>query len=247
VLLSPVMADSDANLGKEGEPISAVDPAALKRMWNLKTPWSMQALQEACGPGGDISAVSRRHEMIRTLTHFKVVTPWQHGEELDDAVFRIAAIFPMHELSHRNYRIEGDEIYGFDPNAFLQQLVNETGISHFWEPIETKISEGGFMYSGCSATFKGQVPNPEREAKRQARDLLWEIWKRFAPSLDDVISHGDKKHASHVVATFFADFLMDNIDLVRQVEDGFRKDGFPQLATLRELEQKAQRGSFLGS
>jgi len=36
--------------------------------------------------------------------------------------------------------------------------------------------------------------------------------------LDDLLSHLDKKQ----VAGLFADFLMDNIDLVRQIESSFR-------------------------
>ena len=159
--------------------------------------------------------------MIRTLTGYKLLTPWQNGEELDDAVFRIAATFPLLELKDKSYMIPGDEHFGFDPNACVQRLVEETGIPHVWEPVATKVPEGGRTYTTISANFEGQVPNPEREAKRRARELVWHIWKRCAPSLDQVLSRSDKELASEVVATFFADFLMDNIDLVRQLEASF--------------------------
>jgi hypothetical protein len=33
--------------------------------------------------------------MITTLTLIKLLTPWQHAQELDDAVFGIAAVFPI--------------------------------------------------------------------------------------------------------------------------------------------------------
>lgn len=81
--------------------------------------------------------------MIGTLNIFKLLTPWQQGEELDDAVFRVAATFPLRELKHKNYMMPGDEYFGFDPNAFVQQLIDETGIPHVWEPAQTKVGEGG--------------------------------------------------------------------------------------------------------
>jgi hypothetical protein len=62
-----------------------------------------------------------------------------------------------------------------------------------------------------------------------------------------VLSHRDKEQASEVVATFFADFLMDNIDLVREVEASFMAgngigpfDG--RLDLLPEMERRAQSG-----
>ena len=56
--------------------------------------------------------------------------------------------------------------------------------------------------------------------------------------LDDLLSHLDKKQ----VAGLFADFLMDNIDLVRQIESSFRAaNGGGPVDLLTELEQRAQR------
>ena len=58
-----------------------------------------------------------------------------------------------------------------------------------------------------------------------------------------MVSHSDKEHASEVVATFFANFLLDNIDLVRQLEDAFRDlQHVPLDPILSELERRAQRG-----
>jgi hypothetical protein len=144
--------------------------------------------------------------------------------------------------------IPGDEHFGFDPNAFVQRLMEETGISHVWEPVQTKIPEGG----RCFVTFRvpGRVPNPgehvpstERDAKGQARQVLWEIWKRFSPSLDQVLSQSDKEEASQLVATLFANFLLDNIDLVRRLEEAFRDPHvIPLDPILSELERRAQGG-----
>jgi hypothetical protein len=155
---------------KEGEPIPPVDPEDLRRRWNIKTSEDLQAAESH---EADSSAVSHRHGMIRILTniniyHGQLLAPWQHGEELDDAVFRVAAAFPIRALRDGVYQIAGDEIFGFDPNAFVQRLIEETGISHVWEPIPTKISEGGFAYSTVSVTFKGQGPLTQN-AKRSGK------------------------------------------------------------------------------
>jgi hypothetical protein len=56
------------------------------------------------------------------------------------------------------------------------------------------------------------------------------------------VSHKDKEQATHIVATFYANFLLDNIDLVRQLEDSFRDmQHVPMDPILSELEQRAQR------
>jgi hypothetical protein len=234
----------------EGEPIPPVDPEELKRRWKIKIPWTREALEAAWRLEAEISAVSSRYGMIRTLAGYnqdQLLAPWRHGEELHDAVFRIAATFPLRYLKHKSYMISGDEHFGFDPNAFVQRLIEETGISHVWEPVQTKIPEGGrlFVTSRIATRVSNpgeRVPNTEREPKGQARQVLWDIWKRFSPSLDQVLSHSDKEEASQLVATFFANFLLDNIDLVRQLEDAFRDlQHVPLDPILSELERRAQR------
>src|SRR5882762_1699297 len=183
--MSPAMANADIPNFKTytgGEPIHRVDPEDIRRCWHLKPPWGPgNDQQSACSPGADVAAVFRRWAMIDTLTTYNLLTPWQHGEDLDDAVFRIAAMFPLRELRHKIYMIPGDDYFGFDPNAFVQRLVEETGVSHVWEPVATKVPEGGRGYTTVSATFEGQrTQDHEREAKYQARELLWQIWSRFA-------------------------------------------------------------------
>ena len=186
--------------------------------------------------------------MIDTLTTYNLLTPWKHGEDLDDAVFRVAASLPLHAIAYKRYKIPGDELDGFDPNAFVQRLIEETGISHVWEPVATKVPEGGRIFS-YSLVGGAQERDPDAAAKHAARQIPWEIWKRFSPSLDEVVSHKDKEQATHIVATFFANFLLDNIDLVRQLEDAFRDMqhvpldptlSVPLDPILSELERKAQ-------
>src|SRR5215469_10592590 len=245
----------------EGELICPVDPEDLKRMWQYERTHSrvgsngcqwLQGLKATVSPKADFSDVSSRYRMVETLTSYnksQLLAPWHHGEELHEAVFRIAASFPLRYLEHKSYMISGDEYFGFDPNAFVQRLIEETGISHVWEPVQTKIPEGG----RCIITARiprripntgEQIPDPERDAKHQARQVLWDIWKRFSPSLDQVLSHSDKEHACRLVATFFANFLLDNIDLVQQLEAGFREpQSIPLDPILSELELRARRWS----
>ena len=92
------MANADAPIPKfkayaEREPIPPVDPEDLKRRWNLKPPWTAEAMRAAWSREADSSAVSRGDGMVRTLVIHKLLEPWQHGGELDDAVFRVAATF----------------------------------------------------------------------------------------------------------------------------------------------------------
>jgi len=183
--------------------------------------------------------------MIQTLTTYNLLAPWRHGEDMDDAVFRIAATLPLQEHKHKRYMIPGDERFGFDPNAFVQRLIEETGISHVWEPVQTKILEGGRAFS-YSLAVGPQGRDPDAAAKQGSRQILWEMWKRFSPSLDEFVSHSDKEQATPIVATFFANFLLDNVDLVRQLEAAFREpQSIPLDPILSELERRAQR--FPGS
>jgi len=68
----------------EGEPIPPVDPEHLKRRWNMKKPCTRKSLEAAWTQEADRSAVSRRGGMIQALTTYKLLTPWQRGEELDE-------------------------------------------------------------------------------------------------------------------------------------------------------------------
>ena len=128
----------------EGEPIPPVDPEDIKRFWKVKPPWGPgNDVDSACNPGADTRAVSQRRSIIQTLTIYKLLTPWQHGEDLDDTVFRIEATCPLREHKQKGYMIQGDELFGFDPNGFVQRLIDETAVSHVWEPVATKISKSG--------------------------------------------------------------------------------------------------------
>ena len=178
--------------------------------------------------------------MVQTLSCYEMLTPWQHGEDLDDAVFRVAATFPLREFWLKEYEKAGDERFGFDPNAFVRRLVEETGISHVWEPIPTRVPEGHHRgYTTVSATFKGQgPPDPEGLAKNQARELMWQIWVRFA-NLGDLLPLRDSATVSRTASLFY-EFANRNLDLLREVEAGLMPGKVVPQAILIEVERRAQ-------
>jgi len=224
---------------KEDVLIPPVGPDDLRRVWSVKPPWTRDSRKEACSPGADVSAVVRRSQMIRTLTTLKLLTPWTHNEQLDEAVFRLAATFPLHEMRYRSYKIPGDEHYPFDPNAFVESLVKETGIAHVWEKVPTKVSEGGRCFVTSSLGYRVKVEYPGREARSKTRQLLWAIWTRFA-GFDELLADPEEPNL-RLAAILFDDFLIANTDLIQQVVAAFRKSEGVGIGLLMEVEQRAQR------
>jgi hypothetical protein len=70
---------------------------------------SLESTARACSPGANVPAVWLRHTQLRTLYRQGLLSEWQHGTVLDDAVFRVAA-----EIAMRGARLDHD--------AFLRQL-----------------------------------------------------------------------------------------------------------------------------
>lgn len=203
-----------------------------------------EAMQAAESREADSAAVSRRDGMIRMLTHFnhgQLLSPWHRGEELDDAVFRVAATFPMRALRNGCYKIAGDELYGYDPNAFVQRLIEETGISHVWEPIATRMPEGEFSFVLMRASVKGQgTLDLKHEVKNVSLTVLWDVWSKYF-SIRQFWDEGNQETFAHLVATVFADFVIDNIDLARELASVLTGgEGTPPSAILTELERRAQ-------
>jgi hypothetical protein len=255
-------------VSNEGDPIPPVDPEDLKRNWKIqgdKEAW-LAASQEA-----NSAAISKRCWMIKGLTHDKkgqLLAPWKHGEELDDAVFRVAATFPIRPLRQHTYMLPGDSMQGYDPNVFVEKLIEETGIPHTWEPVLTRIPEGD---SGCTyikrrvgrAGLDPRDPEAlkkfmagdmsEGEARRDARELLWAVWSKCQPNLSRpsrkipdglpaVIVANHYEFAAMGVAMQFADFAIDNIDLARKFfasRTGGGDRGRDQLTIVLELERRA--------
>ena len=251
------------SVSNEGEPIPPVDPEELKRRWSTrKQRLTCEAARAEQSQEADRVAVAHRFRMISMLAEGfnrgQLLAPWTHDEELDDAVFRLAATFPMRPLLQHVYKVPGDSTAGFDPNAFVEKLVQETGISHTWETVLARIPQG----SGCCSyvtqrvTFKGQGPRDpeaakkliasgpsEREAKHDARELLWAVWSKCQPNLSRPDRKIPAELAAITVAKHFADFTIDNIDLAREFVSG--TSGRDRLTIVLELERRATWGDDL--
>jgi hypothetical protein len=65
---------------------------------------------ERCSPGANVEAVCFRSMLIELLLHLKLLNPWLRGGDLDDAVFRVAADFPIAGIER------------FNPEEFLARL-----------------------------------------------------------------------------------------------------------------------------
>ena len=78
-------------------------------------------LFEHCSPGADVQAVLYRVGMLRMLARLELLSPWLRDGELANAVFKVAAVFPMKRLSV-GIRPEG---LPFDAQGFLAEIERE--------------------------------------------------------------------------------------------------------------------------
>lgn len=76
--------------------------------------------QSVCSPGADVVSVWYRASMLWVLRHVisDVVASWTHDGQLDDAVFQVAATFPMEKMKTGVVR-EGPP---FDVEEFVKQV-----------------------------------------------------------------------------------------------------------------------------
>ena len=70
---------------------------------------SIELSARVCTPGANLPAVWLRHTQLRSLYRHGLLSEWQHGTTLDDAVFRVASTIPM----------RGTQL---DSHEFLEQL-----------------------------------------------------------------------------------------------------------------------------
>jgi hypothetical protein len=120
--------------GAEGEtgPVPSVDVADLKSVWTMQhriqagvpgKPISISAesYKRACGAGADVRSLFTRVSQLRVLQMLGMLAPWTHGEVVDDAVFKVAATFPM-------TRMQPGIVYDgppFDLQEFLNKVAKQ--------------------------------------------------------------------------------------------------------------------------
>jgi len=74
---------------------------------------SLDLMARVCDSGANLPAVWLRHSQLRLLFREGRLAEWQHGTVLDDAVFQLAATFP----------IQGARL---DQETFLRHLRDQT-------------------------------------------------------------------------------------------------------------------------
>ena len=74
---------------------------------------SIEQTARACSSGANLPAVWLRHTQLRSLYRQGLLSEWQHGTTLDDAVFRLASSIPMNGTH-------------MDTNEFIRQLHNSS-------------------------------------------------------------------------------------------------------------------------
>ena len=91
---------------EEGDPIPPVDEQDLKALHELCVERakrycgkdgviSIEMPARACSPTANLAAVWLRHTHLRSLYRQGLLSEWQHGTALRDAVFRVACSIPM--------------------------------------------------------------------------------------------------------------------------------------------------------
>jgi len=70
---------------------------------------TVESMVRACSPAANLPAVWLRHSQLRALYRHGLLSDWQHGTALDDAVFHLAATIPMKGVD-------------LDQEAFLREL-----------------------------------------------------------------------------------------------------------------------------
>jgi hypothetical protein len=98
--------------GARGNDVTTVNSIDLRNVWKMirdsraRTPavqsgsFSSGLFENACSPGANVVAVWYRASILEVLQMLpeNPLMPWSREGELDDAVFQIAATFPMKKL-----------------------------------------------------------------------------------------------------------------------------------------------------
>ena len=59
---------------------------------------SLELIARACRPDANLPAVWVRHTQLQSLVRQGVLTDWEHGNALEDVVYRAAATVPMNGI-----------------------------------------------------------------------------------------------------------------------------------------------------
>jgi len=65
---------------------------------------TVESMARACSTEANLPAVWLRHTHLRSMVRKGLLAEWQHGTDLDDAVFRLAASIPI-----RGMELDGED------------------------------------------------------------------------------------------------------------------------------------------
>lgn len=110
-------------------PVAPVDPADLRSVWEMQREVkarrpgahfiiSDEMYKRACSPGADIGAVWFRASIIGMLDMLGMLKPWINEGVVADAVFKVAATFPMNGMATGIPR----QGLPFDVQEFISQV-----------------------------------------------------------------------------------------------------------------------------
>ena len=120
-----------ADYNSENGPIPSVDSADLGKVWavqrDARSRFPGQKIladaddwEQVCSPDVDLFAIWYRMAMLEMLAEHGVLSPWLHDGELNDAVFRVFATFPVKRIPKG-----GQEGYPFDVQRLVKQIEEE--------------------------------------------------------------------------------------------------------------------------
>ena len=110
----------EAEQGASVPPVSADDLKLLhnvsiemtKRYSGKDGVITLDLMARSCNPGANLAAVWLRHSGLRLLVRQGLLAEWQHGTDLHDAVYRVAANIPMKGID-------------LEPETFIRALRDE--------------------------------------------------------------------------------------------------------------------------
>ena len=115
-------------------PIPPVDPADLRSVWEMlrevqaRRPGEHiiigdEIYKRACSPGANVEAVWFRSSLIGMLDMLGMLRPWIHEGVVADAVFKVAATFPVNGMAIGVPR----QGLPFDVQEFISQVAASAG------------------------------------------------------------------------------------------------------------------------
>jgi len=116
-------------LGNLEGPIPPVDPADLRNVWQMQREVqarppgehigsAIELYKDACSPGANVGAVWFRASLLGILEMLGILKPWIHEGVMSDAVFKVAAVFPVKSMP---VGVPQQEL-PFDVEEFMKQV-----------------------------------------------------------------------------------------------------------------------------